>query len=162
MWDLSSMAKDGTHVSCSEMGVLTTGLPGVIRRVCCTQSCPTLCSPMDSSPPGSCVHGISQATMLEWVAISSSRGSSWPRNRTRVSFVSYIGRWILYHCATWTVREVPKCLCLLYLFLAFRGNFWSFSSSRKSSRPAHSQCVFLGDQSFSLQVCFGFLTRVTY
>ena len=40
------------------------------------QSCPTLCDPMDYSPPGSSVHGILQARILEWVAISYSRGSS--------------------------------------------------------------------------------------
>ena len=43
-----------------------------------TQSCPTLCDPVDSSPPGSSVHGILQARILEWVAISFSRGSSQP------------------------------------------------------------------------------------
>ena len=42
------------------------------------QSCPTLCDPMDCSPPGSSVRGILQARILEWVAISSSRGSSQP------------------------------------------------------------------------------------
>ena len=42
----------------------------------CDQSCPTLCNPMDNSPPGSSVHGIFQARILKWVAISSSRGSS--------------------------------------------------------------------------------------
>ena len=41
-----------------------------------TQSCPTLCDPVDCSPPGSSIHGILQATILEWVAISFSRGSS--------------------------------------------------------------------------------------
>ena len=40
------------------------------------QSCPTLCNPMDHSPPGSSVHGILQAKILEWVAMPSSRGSS--------------------------------------------------------------------------------------
>ena len=49
-----------------------------------TQSCPTLCYPMDCSLPGSSVHGIFQARVLEWVAISFSRGSSWPRDWTRV------------------------------------------------------------------------------
>ena len=49
------------------------------------QSCPTLCDPMDCSLPGSSVHGISQARVLEWIAISSSRGSSQPRDRTQVS-----------------------------------------------------------------------------
>ena len=40
------------------------------------QSCPTLCNPMDCSPPGSSFHGILQARILEWIAISSSTGSS--------------------------------------------------------------------------------------
>ena len=49
------------------------------------QLCPTLCDPMDCSLPGSSVHGIFQAIVLEWIAISFSRGSSQPRDRTRVS-----------------------------------------------------------------------------
>ena len=49
------------------------------------------------SPPGSSVHGIFQARILEWVAISFSRGSSWLRDQTGVSCVSCVGRWILYH-----------------------------------------------------------------
>ena len=47
------------------------------------QSCPTLGNPMDTSPPGSSVHGILQAKILEWVAISFSRGSSPPRDQTQ-------------------------------------------------------------------------------
>ena len=49
------------------------------------QSCPTLCDPMDCSLPGSSVHGIFQARVLEWIAISFSRGSSQPKDRTQVS-----------------------------------------------------------------------------
>ena len=49
------------------------------------QSCPTLCNPVDCSPPSSSVHGILQARVPEWVAISFSRGSSRPRDRTQVS-----------------------------------------------------------------------------
>ena len=56
--------------------------------------CSTLCDPMDCLPPGSSVLGISQARILEWVAISFSRGSSWPRDWT---CISHIGRRILYH-----------------------------------------------------------------
>ena len=52
-----------------------------------TQSCLTLCDPMDYSPPGSSVLGIFQAIVLEWIAISFSRGSSRPRDRTWVSHV---------------------------------------------------------------------------
>ena len=53
-----------------------------------TQSCPTLCDTMDSNPPVSSVHGILEARILEWVSISSSRGSSWPRDWIYVSCVS--------------------------------------------------------------------------
>ena len=54
---------------------------------CClvAKSCLTLCNPMDYSLPCSSVHGISQARILEWVAISSSSGSSQPRDRTHIS-----------------------------------------------------------------------------
>ena len=51
-------------------------------------SCPALCNPMDCSPPGSSVHGILQARILRWVAISFSRGSSQPRDRTQVSCIA--------------------------------------------------------------------------
>ena len=55
-----------------------------------TQSCPTLYDPMDCSLPGSSVYGIFQARVLEWVAISFSRGFSQPRDRTQVSCI--VGR----------------------------------------------------------------------
>ena len=68
---------------------------------CClvTKSCPTLCNPMDYSPPGSSVHGISQARILEWVAVSFSRGSSFlvllyhyidPRLRCQTHFMIWL------------------------------------------------------------------------
>ena len=60
-------------------------------------SCVILCDPMDCSPPGSSVHGIHQARILEWVAMYSSRGSSRPRDRTWVSYISCIGRWVFHH-----------------------------------------------------------------
>ena len=53
------------------------------------QLCPPLHNPKDYSPPGSFVHGILQAKMLEWAAISSSWGSSWPRDLTCVSSGSW-------------------------------------------------------------------------
>ena len=56
------------------------------------QSCPTLCDSMDSTLPGSFVHGILQAWILEWVAMPSSKGSSWPRDWTCISYVSCISR----------------------------------------------------------------------
>ena len=54
------------------------------------QSCPSFCKPMDYSLSDSSIHGISQARMVKWVAISSSRRSSWPRDRTYISCVSCI------------------------------------------------------------------------
>ena len=56
--------------------------------ILCAQSCPSLCDLMDCSPPGSSVHGIFQVRILEWVAISYSKGSSWSRNWTHVFFNS--------------------------------------------------------------------------
>ena len=60
------------------------------------QSCPTLCNPLDCSLSGSSVHGIFQATVLEWIAISFSRGSSQPRARTHRRFT------------IWATREVGE------------------------------------------------------
>ena len=64
-----------------------------IQIICCccylvAKFSPTLCDPMDCSPPGSTVHGISQARILEWVAISFSKGSSQPRDQTCISFIA--------------------------------------------------------------------------
>ena len=55
-----------------------------------------LCDPTDCSPPGSSVHGVLQAGILEWVAMLFSRGSSWSRDWTWASYVSCIGRQVLY------------------------------------------------------------------
>ena len=58
------------------------------HKVKVAQSCPTLCDPMNWGLPGSSVHGILQARILEWVAIPFSRVYSRPRNRTRVSCIA--------------------------------------------------------------------------
>ena len=60
------------------------------------QLSPTLSYAMGYSPPGSSVCGILQARILEWVAMPSSRGSSQPREGTLISYVSFIGEWVLY------------------------------------------------------------------
>ena len=61
------------------------------------ESCLTLCNPMDCSQPGSSVHGILLARILEWVAISSSRVSSQPRDGNHVS----------YHVLHWQADSLP-------------------------------------------------------
>ena len=63
------------------------------------QSCPTLCDPVDCSLPGSSVHAIFQARVLEWGAISFSRASSWPRDQTQVSRIAGRG------FTLWAIRE---------------------------------------------------------
>ena len=65
------------------------------------QSCPTLCDVMDCSPPGSSVHGILQARILEWLAMPFSRGSFQPRDRTWVSCIA--GRFF----TIWATRQAP-------------------------------------------------------
>ena len=70
-------------------------------KVKVAQSCPTLWDPMDCSPPGSSVHGISQARVLEWVAMPCSKGSSQPRDQTQVSCIS---------CIHWQVDSLRAAL----------------------------------------------------
>ena len=80
--------------------------PHTCLRACSVaQLCPALCDPMGYSPSDSCVHGISQARILEWVAISFSKWSSRSKNGTHFSWVSSCGAQILYHYATW---ETPN------------------------------------------------------
>ena len=74
------------------------------------QLCPTLCDSIDSSPPSSSDHGISQARIPEWVAISFSRGSSHPRDQT---WVSCIDRQMLYHLR---YQGSLMCVCVYRIF----------------------------------------------
>ena len=73
------------------------GASGNLNEMLVAQSCPTLCDPTNCSPSGSSIHGVLQARIVEWIAISFFRGSSQPRDQTHVSPT---GRWILYHWAT--------------------------------------------------------------
>ena len=83
------------------------------RKVLVAQSCLTLCNPMECSLPGSSVHGILQARILEWVAIPFSRGSSQPREWTWVSCTT--GRFF----TVWATREVPVLLSKSFLLIYF-------------------------------------------
>ena len=128
------------------------------------KSCSALCSPLDCSSPGSSVHGTFQARILEWAVISSSRESSWPRDRTLISWVSCIGRWILSHCATqeafppgmWyfhiagsshcitvtclspsiSISPLKITLTYLYLYWMLDGTQWRFVKSMNKSLMA--------------------------
>ena len=91
------------------------------------QSCLTLCDPIDCSVPGSSLHGIFQAIVLEWIVISFSRGSSQPRAQTRVSRI--VGR-----CFTiWATREVLRYWCNpQQRWLAFRKKYSSLYASHST------------------------------
>ena len=98
--------------------LISSFVPMVAVYGLATKSCPTLCDPMDCSPPACSVHGIFQARILEWIAISFSRGSSQPRNRTQVSCIA--GRFF----TNWAMREISSSylslifsLSLVYLFM---------------------------------------------
>ena len=106
-----------------------------IRACLVAQSCLTLCNPMDCSLPGSSVHGIFQARILEWVAISFSRGSSRPRDRACISFISCIGRQVLYHCTGEVIYMcVCVCVCVCVCMNVCRLPWWL--SGKESARNA--------------------------
>ena len=86
-----------------------------IMCVLVAQSCPTICDAMDSSPPGSSVHGIFQARILEWVAIPFSRASSQPRDQTWVSCIA--GSFF----TVWAMREASS-----YFPFVFRNFYYLF------------------------------------
>ena len=88
--------------------------PCVLMQAHLYPSCLTLWASMEYSLPGSSVHGIFQARKLEWVDIFSSRGSFWPRDQTFISYVSCIGRQILYHWANFYLIFLLICFMSLY------------------------------------------------
>ena len=93
-----------------------TSQPQSFDFVCLVaQSHLTLCDPMDSSPPGFSVHGIFQARILEWVSISYSSGSSWPRDQTHVSCVSCIAdRFFTCWATRCSLQWIAKILLRIY------------------------------------------------
>ena len=92
-----------------------------------TQSCLTLCDPMDCSPPVSSVHGIFQVRILEWVAIPFPRGSSQTRNRTHVFCIGRLGS-LLSESNYKKIRKQKK-----WEFYSIV--FWKSSVTSKPSRP---------------------------
>ena len=110
----------------------------------CVQSCLTLFDAMDCSSPGPSVRGTSQARILEWAAISSSRVSSPPRDRTRVSCVSCIGRQILYHCATWEALRAALTVLLSFELIFVTSMSWTSQVALMVKNP-HANAGDTGD-----------------
>ena len=92
------MSSPNSYVKALTPNVFEVGLLCVCAKS--LQLCLTLCYPTDCSPPGSSVHGILQARILEWVAVPSSRGSSGPRDLTLMSLCALAGRFFT-SSATW-------------------------------------------------------------
>ena len=104
-------------------------LGGLVLMSVRTQSCLTLGGPKNCSSPGSSVHGIFQARILDWVAISYTRGFSQPRDWTCISCVSCIGRWILYH----SPPQKPLVLMVIAIF-------WSHSTITPIDQSRMGHC----------------------
>ena len=109
----------------------------------CAQSCPTLCDSMDCSAPGSSVHGILQARTPEWVAMPSSRGSSWPRDWTCVS--GYLLHWqagslLMHHLGNLSPHSTQRD----YKHEWWRFIFLKITHQQSSSRdfcPVWRECI---------------------
>ena len=86
-------------------------------KVLVTQSCLTFCNPVDCSPPGSSVHGILQARIREWVAMPFCRGSSPPRDRTRVAHTAgrFLPVWATREACSPTLSPVPTVSATLWI-----------------------------------------------
>ena len=111
------------------------------KNVCArsvTQPCLTLCDLTDCNPPASSIHGISKERILEWVAISSSRRSSWHRDRTHVSWISCISKQILTTSIIWEPYSTllcvksdtdnawtNRCWCIPITLFFYRYKWWS-------------------------------------
>ena len=110
---LSGCCEDWMMVTCkgSRRALVQGRAIYVVRYYLVAQSCRTRCSPMDSGLPGSSDQGISQARILEWVAIFFFRRSSWSRDLTDISC---IGRQILYH---WASRKAQSYVKYMFKFI---------------------------------------------
>ena len=112
-----------------------------IWSLACMLSCSShvwVCDPVDRSPVDSAVRGILQGRTLEWVAVPSSRWSSWPRDWTWVPYISCIGRRVLYHwhhlgCPRDTVYPISK-------LRSNRNKYWWIALPESSQISTQKRC----------------------
>ena len=120
---------------CCHRDPASGGLWPVSAYVWALQLCPTLCDPMDYSLPGSSVHEILQSRILEWVAMLSSRGSSWPRDWTSISCIAvrFFTQW-----ATW---ETLTCQTRGWFYKKYkRTTVWAWGWVTNAEEVAHTYC----------------------
>ena len=115
LWEMVKPAGENHGKVPSGSGIFVSSLPKVVVVVYLLNCVPLLCDPMDCSPPGSFVYGISQARTLEWVAISFSKGSSPPRDRIQVSCIFCLAN------VFFTTDPPGKCVCVECLQLEYPG-----------------------------------------
>ena len=114
----------------------------------CAQSYPTLCDSMNCSPPGSSVHGVLQARILEWITMPSSRGSSRPRDRTGISCVSCTAGGFSTHWATWEAHtnlwklELAPVVVFIKLWIDFNQEKLVFTKRLNSIQIKTDQHIF--------------------
>ena len=145
-----------------------------IRYVLVAQSYPALCDPMDCSPSGSSVHGISQARILEQVVISSSRGSFQPRDRTWVSYIAggfftlWTTKYNKHGCTHWWLKSrelsLETLMCLSQIaYLWNMTTLWNFVHiiPLPSCMVSFYPCISLAMCYFIL-VLWAFTSTVTY
>ena len=156
---ICEVAEDGGSITCDfkalGSSVWEKGWLLRVNEVLVAQSCPTLCNPMSCSQPGSSVHGISQARILEWVAISFSKRSSWPRDWTQVSYIA--GRFFLI----WATREAPRVNPALWNQVE-----WPASRGQPSNATVSAICAWvchtqrLWASAFSVPLASGLIARL--
>ena len=113
------------------------------------QWCSTFCSPMDCSLPGSSVHGILQAWILEWVAIPSARGSSQPRDPTQASRIGIAGGFF----TIWTIREAHmNARVYIYMYICINTHIHTHICVPSST--AHGETLQGGHKGSSSFICF--------
>ena len=128
----------------------------------CTKSlqlCLTLCNPMDCSRPGSSVHGIVQARILEWVAMAFTRGSSWPRDWTCISKSVALTGGFFTTSVPWEAQIVAQLcptLCNPMDYSPSSSSVYAVSFSRGSFQPRDWTWVYIAGRFFAI-----WATRVT-
>ena len=133
-WEPGTMDEDQIHVKNMCLSIWMTKYVCIINKVhawvLSLPLCPTLCDPVDCCPPGLFVPEILQARILEWAAMPTSRGSSWPRDQIHISCGSSIAGGFFYCWANREATYKPQCcdtvICNPDLIIGLWIVFWAW------------------------------------